>query len=150
MKLTKQALKRIIKEEIMKEIKSFPDQDKVYLKFRMGRNMADLPTGPDYYVEVPTIFTAGGSSTDSQMTRHGSTRRTAGWNGLTREGVAYFKEFQDGKFKGLSDNITWKAVDKGELPQIIELAHDPVPSGLDTAEEEIRSISDIWTGEDDE
>ena len=138
MKLTKQTLKRIIKEEIMKEIKSFPDQDKVYLKFRMGPREAGLPTGRDYYVEVPDTFIH-----ETRLTDMAPTRRTAGWNGLTEAGKEYFETFERGKFKGLSDNITWKDVDESELPQIIELAHDPVPSVQPAAKEEPKDEDDF-------
>lgn len=118
MKLTKQTLKRIIKEEVKKELEQDQDQANVYLKFRMGRNMADLPTGRDYYVEVPKRFIFFKSSTEASLSSGPRVKRTHGQNGLTEEGVNHFK---DGEYKGLASSISWTAVSEDDLPKIVEL-----------------------------
>jgi len=141
MKLTKRVLRKLIKEELIKEIKQYPDQPLVYLKFKIAHDRTGVPSGQDYYVEVPTTFIHGKSSTDFLMARHGRSRRTAGWNGLTEAGKKYFETFEGGKFKNLATSavaggITWTAVPESGLPQIFELADDPVPSGPSADEED--------------
>jgi hypothetical protein len=126
MKLTKRVLRKLIKEELIKEIKQYPDQPLVYLKFKIAHDSTGVPSGQDYYVEVPTTFIHGKSATDRHWRRHGRSRRTSGWNGLTEAGKKYFETFEGGKFANLATSflaggITWTAVPESGLPQIFEL-----------------------------
>jgi len=121
MKVNKKKLKQVIREEVLKEIAGYPDQDKVYLMFKLDRGDFGMPKGKDYYIKVPDIFIMGETSFGPSVTRGGRKRSVRGYNGLSQEGRDYFKQFKGGVFAGLAKDITWTAVSDAELPEIIEL-----------------------------
>jgi hypothetical protein len=122
-KLTKQALKRIIKEELEAELEG-SDQKKWFTVngFRHGDE-----SGTDWIelaiVELPKSF----AIYDSRGL----------YSKLTEEGYAYIE--------------TIPGVDASDYQ--VKLREKPFVKhwkGTAPPEEEVRSISDIWTGEDDE
>ncbi len=131
MKITKDYLKRLIKEELEEAIgDNYPDQEKVFLKVNLSSWRKKVGEDvKDYYIEIPTIFLQDKSfesSSQAVVVTRGVSRRITGYNGLSKEGKDYFDKFEDGKFKRLAidptnGGLVWKVVREDELPVIIRI-----------------------------
>ena len=141
MKITKDYLKKIIKEELEAALGDYPDQDKVFIKCNLSGPEHRRKPGDDqkdYYIEIPVIFLQNPNfKSSSQVVTSGTpkTRKNVGFNGFSREGKDYFDKFEGGKFKKLtidytSGGIQWTVVKEDDLPEILRLSETKVNNEL--------------------